>query len=77
KCLVLTGNYQPSAIVVGRAEELGIPIVLVGYDTLTAVGKLCEIMGHSRIYNVKKLDKLLQIIKDSIDVEKIISLTKN
>jgi len=77
KCLVLTGNYQPSAIVVGRAEELGIPIVLVGCDTLTAVGKLCEIMGHSRIYNVKKLDKLLQIIKDSIDIEKVISLTKN
>src|SRR5690606_26950317 len=37
KCLILTGNFSPSSIVVGRAEELGVPLLLVKYDTLTTV----------------------------------------
>ncbi|MBM3700352.1 MAG: phosphotransacetylase family protein [Actinobacteria bacterium] len=76
KCLVLTGNFQPSTIVISRAEELGVPMILVSYDTLTTVGKLNEILGRSNLHELKKLDKILQITRDNIDIDKIISIAK-
>ncbi len=76
KCLVLTGNFQPSTIVLSRADELGIPMILVKYDTLTTVSKLNEILGRSNLHEIKKLDKLVEIIKNCVDIEKIISSVK-
>ncbi len=74
KCIILTGNFQPSTVVTGRAEELGVPMILVKEDTLTTVSKLNEIMGRSGLHEPKKLDKIMQITRDTIDVDKIVSL---
>ncbi|MCL4378588.1 MAG: phosphotransacetylase family protein [Actinobacteria bacterium] len=77
KCLVLTGNYEPSPMVIGRAELLKIPIILVKCDTLSAVGKLNDIMGRSSVNTKGKLDKLIRIVRDHIDIEKILKLAKS
>jgi len=50
KCLILTGNFQPSTIVLSRADELKVPMILVKYDTLTTVSKLNEILGRSNLH---------------------------
>jgi uncharacterized protein len=76
KCVVLTGNFQPSTIVISRAEELGVPMILVRHDTLTTVGKLNEILGRSNLHELKKLDKLVKIARDNIDIDKIMSIAK-
>jgi BioD-like phosphotransacetylase family protein len=77
RCLILTGNFSPSSIVVERAEHLGVPIVLVKYDTLTTVEKLNEILGHSGFHEFKKLDKIMQITRDFINLDAILSVVKN
>ncbi len=76
KCLILTGNFQPSSVVLGRAEELGIPMILVNYDTLTAVEKVEEIIGHVRFHELKKIDKIVEVVKEFIDTKKLLSLAK-
>lgn len=76
KCLILTGNFQPSTVVLGRAEELGVPMVLVNYDTLTAVEKAGEIIGHVRFHEVKKIDKIVEVVREYIDTEKIMEMAK-
>ena len=76
RCLILTGNFQPSSVVLGRAEELGVPMILVTYDTLTAVEKVGEIIGHVRFHEVKKIDKIVDVVRDYINVEKLIDLSK-
>ncbi len=76
KCLILTGNFQPSPLVQGRAEELGVPMILVTYDTLTAVEKVGEIIGHVRFHEVKKIDKIVDVVRDYINVEKLLDLSK-
>jgi len=76
RCLILTGNFQPSSVVLGRAEELGVPMVLVNYDTLTAVEKAGEIIGHVRFHEVKKIDKIVEVVREYIDTEKILELSK-
>ncbi len=76
KCLILTGNFQPSSVVLGRAEELGVPMILVNYDTLTAVEKVEEIIGHVRFHEIKKIDKIVEVIKECVDTEALLKLAK-
>ena len=77
KCLILTGNFQPSTIVSARAEELGVPMILVKYDTFTTVERLNEILGHTGFHELKKVDKIVKITKESIDLNGIISIIKS
>jgi len=77
RCLILTGNFQPSSVVLGRAEEIGVPIILVKYDSLTTVEKLNVIIGHSGFHEFKKIDKIIQITKEFIDIEGLLKLAKS
>ncbi len=76
KCLILTGNFQPSSIVLGRAEELGIPMILVNFDTLTAVEKVGEIIGHVRFHEIRKIDKIVEVVREYIDIDKLLAISK-
>ncbi|MDD3819109.1 MAG: phosphotransacetylase family protein [Actinomycetota bacterium] len=76
KCLILTGNFQPSSIVLGRAEELGVPMILVNYDTLTAVEKVSEIIGRVRFHEIKKIDKIIEVMREYINIDKLLEIAK-
>lgn len=73
KCLILTGNFQPSSVVTNRAEELGVPIVLVPFDTLTTMETLNEIMGKVRFHEFVKIDKMIEVVKKNIDIDSLIN----
>ena len=45
KCLVLTGDLRPSEVVLNRARELSVPVLLVKQDTLSTVA---TIESHAR-----------------------------
>lgn len=72
KALILTGNMQPSPIVMARAEDLGIPMILVDLDTLKAVEKTDELVGRVRIHQAQKVDRFRELIRSNIDVPDII-----
>ncbi len=76
KCLILTGNFQPSSVVLGRAEEIGVPMILVNYDTLTAVEKVEEIIGRVRFHEAKKINKVTEVVREYIDLDKLIEIAK-
>ncbi len=46
KCLVLTGNVVPMAIVLNRAKEKGVPIIVVKQDTISTLKRLEEALGY-------------------------------
>jgi len=76
RCLILTGNFQPSSVVMGRAEELGVPMILVNFDTLTAVEKVGEIMGHVGFHEFKKVDKIIEIVREYVDTDRLLDILK-
>ena len=41
KCLILTGELYPNASILGRAQEVGVPIVVVRADTANTL-EVCE-----------------------------------
>ncbi|TEB14828.1 Phosphate acetyltransferase [Pelotomaculum sp. FP] len=44
--LILTGGLYPDVKVIARAEEMGVPIILVHYDTYTTVEKMGQVSRH-------------------------------
>jgi len=69
KALILTGNYTPTPTVLGVAEQKGIPVVLVDMDTLTAVDKTESLIGHVRVHEKSKLERIQALIDEHADLE--------
>lgn len=68
RCIILTGNMPPSAHVLARAEELGVPMLLVDTDTLSAVEKMEGLMGHIRLHDATKAARIREMFESSVDL---------
>ncbi len=71
KCLILTGNMEPPATILGMAEKYGVPVILVREDTLTTAEKLGRAFGRVRIRGEKKLRRFREIVEHYVDVGSI------
>ncbi len=67
RCLILTGNLQPSPIVLDRAEELEIPVILTPHDTLTASEIAESFFGKSRFHQEEKVQKFDELLDRHLD----------
>jgi BioD-like phosphotransacetylase family protein len=72
KCLILTGNLYPTVAVLGTAQTKGVPIILVSTDTMTTIDHLEMMMGRSSISNPEKQKKIVELLKENIDMETVI-----
>lgn len=69
RCVVLTGNLPPSSLVLSRAEELGVPMVMVDMDTLSAVERLERLFGQTRLHDPAKAARIRQMFQENVDVD--------
>jgi BioD-like phosphotransacetylase family protein len=67
-CLILTGNLPPSSIVLARAEDLGVPMVLVDMDTLSAVERMENLLGRMRVHDPAKADRIRALLAANADL---------
>lgn len=73
RCIVLTGNLPPSSLVLARAEELGVPMVIVPMDTLTAVERMESLLGRVRLHDPAKAGRMREMFEAAVDVDDLIS----
>jgi BioD-like phosphotransacetylase family protein len=71
--LVLTGNMSPSPAVMGRACDLGVPMVLVDTDTLSAVEHLDLLFGHVRLHGPGKAEKMRLMFTQSVSIDALLA----
>lgn len=64
--LVLTGNFPPSSMVLARAEELGVPMVLVDMDTLTAVERVEQLLGRVHLHEPAKVARIRELLSANV-----------
>lgn len=69
KCLILTGNLRPSPIVLGRAEEVGVPVILVKQDTLTTVEIIEQFFGKTRFHQEEKIHCFEKLLEERFDFD--------
>jgi len=73
-CIILTGGLPPSPAIRVRAEELGVPLLLVKEDTITAVDRVDELMTHLRVREPRKLGRAQELIEDLLDLSSLDAL---
>ncbi len=69
KCLVLTGNLYPNEIIVSRAQQAGVPVIVVPGDTLATVEKFEEIIGRHSIREKKQVEYAVKFMSHHIDYD--------
>jgi BioD-like phosphotransacetylase family protein len=68
KCLILTGNLYPDSIILGRATELGVPVIVVPGDTLSTVNTVERNVGRIRLSSPRQIDRLRELVKGHLDL---------
>ena len=71
RCLVLTGDLRPSHTVLARAEELGVPVLLVKEDTLGTVTTIDEMLGKLRVREPKKIAHAIEQFEANLELAKL------
>ncbi|MBI2329030.1 MAG: phosphotransacetylase family protein [Chloroflexi bacterium] len=67
RCLVLTGTTAPNPIVLYRAKEKKVPIILTRDDIPTVVTNIESALGSTRFNQDNKLAKLTEIMEQHFD----------
>ena len=71
RCLVLTGGLQPSSITLGRAEEVGVPVISVTQDTLAAIEIIEASFGKTRFHQEQKIAVFERLMDELFDFESL------
>jgi hypothetical protein len=70
-CLILTGNLQPSPLIVKQAEEFGVAILLVTGNTMETIEKIERVFGKTRLGQADKLRKFEQLMAANLDLQQL------
>ncbi|MFC4450133.1 phosphotransacetylase family protein [Halorussus aquaticus] len=72
KCLILTGGFRPPGAIVGKAEEKGVPVLLVQSDTLTTIERAEDVVRSGRTRDAETVETMRDLLHDHADVEAIL-----
>ncbi len=63
---------MPSPAVLSRAEELGVPIVSVATDTVTATDGIRRLFGRLGVHDKRKIELIADEIATNIDLDRLV-----
>jgi BioD-like phosphotransacetylase family protein len=72
--LILTGGLYPDVKVVARAEDKGVPVILVHYDTYTTIEKTSMISRKIKANDQKAIQAAVQNIEKHVDWRNVLKL---
>lgn len=72
-CLILTGQLPPDELVLGRAEDVEVPVLSVDYDTLSTVEIIDRTFGSVRLHEPAKVECVNRLMAQDFDFERLLS----
>lgn len=73
-CLILTGNLQPSPLIVKQAESFGVTVLLVRGNTMETIEAIERVFGKTRLGQPAKLAEFEQVLENHLDFERLYRL---
>jgi len=70
--IILTGGLYPNIKVIARAEEKGIPVILVHYDTYTTIEKMSEVSRRIKASDERAINIAVKNIEKYCDWRSIL-----
>jgi len=71
-CLILTGGLHPDISVLTKAEERGVPVLVVPSDTYTTTMKLRTVGMRISPENRRRIELLVNLVRRNLDWETIL-----
>ena len=71
RCLILSGGMYPNDIIIGRAEEKGVPILVVSDDTYTVAKNVEGMVGTFSLADSRKIDHGLDLVNQKFDFSRL------
>jgi BioD-like phosphotransacetylase family protein len=71
QCLILTGHLRPVPEVLRRAEECGVPVLLVRGNTMNTVEAIERVFGKTRLGQAAKLEQFEALLAEHFDFERL------
>jgi BioD-like phosphotransacetylase family protein len=72
-CLILTGNLQPSPLIIKQAEDFGVSVLLVRDNTMETVEAIEQVFGKTRLGQPDKLAEFEALIAEYLDFDRLYS----
>jgi len=73
RCLVLTGGISPSDLILHKAEEKGVPVLVCRHETMLAVERLEKLVGRRRIREREKIERGVGLVSAHVDAAGILA----
>jgi hypothetical protein len=70
-CLILTGNLQPSPLIIRQAEDFGVSVLLVRENTMETVEAIEQVFGKTRLGQPDKLAEFEALFTENLDFERL------
>jgi BioD-like phosphotransacetylase family protein len=70
-CLILTGNLQPSPLIVKQAEEFGVAVLLVNTNTIETIEAIEKVFGKTRLAQPSKLHEFEEMVSANVDMTRL------
>jgi BioD-like phosphotransacetylase family protein len=70
--VILTGNLYPSVKVLPRADELGIPLIVVPQDTYTTLQMVQKIVGRLKPRDMVRIAAAKRLVQENVDWNRIL-----
>lgn len=71
RCLILTGGHYPNEVILAKAEDAAVPVMVVRHDTFTTVEKVEKTMGKLHPHEWEKLNKAAGMIESNFDFKRL------
>lgn len=71
KCILLTGNLYPNDIIISRAEEKEVPIIVLSGDTYSIAKNMEKLSFRIRLRETEKVERGIQLIKTHVDFDRL------
>ncbi len=66
-CLIVSGNLNPGAQILARAEEQGVPVILSHQDTMTTIEMVERCFSKVRFHDPKKMLRFDSMLDERFD----------
>jgi BioD-like phosphotransacetylase family protein len=71
-CLILTGSISPDPLILGRAEDLEVPILSVNLDTLSTVEIVDQAFGKIRLQEQVKVACIRELMEEHFQIDRLL-----
>ncbi len=70
--IILTGGIHPGSRIIAKAEEKGVPLILVNYDTYTTVQMINKLSGRIKPEDKKRIEIARELVTKNVDCKAIL-----